>query len=200
MELGRENKVDICIDAEEADRLNLSLFMFKDIIESKLIDNVYHGFGFAIQAYQKRTFFLLDWLNDYLQSVDKKINIRLVKGAYWDTEIKIAQEEGFENYPVFTKKFATDISYLACAHKLLVNKNIFSQFATHNAHSISYIHTLFKNTNFEFQKLHGMGDEIYSFLENKPDFKCRVYAPVGGYKDLLPYLVRRLLELSLIHI
>ena len=194
VELGRENKVDICIDAEEADRLNLSLFMFKDIIESKLIDNVYHGFGFAIQAYQKRTFFLLDWLNDYLQSVDKKINIRLVKGAYWDTEIKIAQEEGFENYPVFTKKFATDISYLACAHKLLVNKNIFSQFATHNAHSISYIHTLFKNTNFEFQKLHGMGDEIYSFLENKPDFKCRVYAPVGGYKDLLPYLVRRLLE------
>ena len=112
VELGRENKVDICIDAEEADRLNLSLFMFKDIIESKLIDNVYHGFGFAIQAYQKRTFFLLDWLNDYLQSVDKKINIRLVKGAYWDTEIKIAQEEGFENYPVFTKKFATDISYL----------------------------------------------------------------------------------------
>ena len=194
VELGRENKVDICIDAEEADRLNLSLFMFKDIIESKLIDNVYHGFGFAIQAYQKRTFFLLDWLNDYLHSVDKKINIRLVKGAYWDTEIKIAQEEGFENYPVFTKKFATDISYLACAHKLLVNKNIFSQFATHNAHSISYIHTLFKNTNFEFQKLHGMGDEIYSFLENKPDFKCRVYAPVGGYKDLLPYLVRRLLE------
>ena len=194
VELGRENKVDICIDAEEADRLNLSLFMFKDIIESKLIDNIYHGFGFAIQAYQKRTFFLLDWLNDYLQSVDKKINIRLVKGAYWDTEIKIAQEEGFENYPVFTKKFATDISYLACAHKLLVNKNIFSQFATHNAHSISYIHTLFKNTNFEFQKLHGMGDEIYSFLENKPDFKCRVYAPVGGYKDLLPYLVRRLLE------
>jgi len=194
VELGRENKVDICIDAEEADRLNLSLFMFKDIIESKLIDNVYHGFGFAIQAYQKRTFFLLDWLNDYLQSVDKKINIRLVKGAYWDTEIKIAQEEGFENYPVFTKKFVTDISYLACAHKLLVNKNIFSQFATHNAHSISYIHTLFKNTNFEFQKLHGMGDEIYSFLENKPDFKCRVYAPVGGYKDLLPYLVRRLLE------
>ena len=194
VELGRENKVDICIDAEEADRLNLSLFMFKDIIESKLIDNTYHGFGFAIQAYQKRTFFLLDWLKDYLQKVDKKINIRLVKGAYWDTEIKIAQEEGFENYPVFTKKFATDISYLACAHKLLENKNIFSQFATHNAHSISYIHTLFVNTNFEFQKLHGMGDEIYSFLENKPDFKCRVYAPVGGYKDLLPYLVRRLLE------
>ncbi len=194
VELSRENMVDICIDAEEADRLNLSLFIFKDIIESKLIDENYHGFGFAIQAYQKRAFFLLDWLKDYLQKVDKKINIRLVKGAYWDTEIKIAQEEGFENYPVFTKKFGTDISYLACAHKLLENKNIFSQFATHNAHSISYIQTLFENTNFEFQKLHGMGDEIYSFLQRKPDFKCRVYAPVGGYKDLLPYLVRRLLE------
>ena len=136
-ELGRENKVDICFDAEEADRLNLSLFIFKDIIESNLIDEEYHGFGFAVQAYQKRAFFVLDWLNDYLNKVNKKINIRLVKGAYWDTEIKIAQEQGFIDYPVFTKKFATDISYLACAHKLLENDNIFSQFATHNAYSIA---------------------------------------------------------------
>ena len=193
-ELARENKVDICFDAEESDRLNLSLFIFKDIIESKLIDKNYHGFGFAVQAYQKRTYFLLDWLQDYLKNINKKINIRLVKGAYWDTEIKIAQENGLEDYPVFTKKFATDISYLSCAHKLLENKNIFSQFATHNAHSIAYIKTLFENTEFEFQKLHGMGDEIYSLLEKDSDFKCRVYAPVGGYKDLLPYLVRRLLE------
>lgn len=193
-ELARENKVDICFDAEESDRLNLSLFIFKDIIESKLIDKNYHGFGFAVQAYQKRTYFLLDWLQEYLKNINKKINIRLVKGAYWDTEIKIAQENGLEDYPVFTKKFATDISYLSCAHKLLENKNIFSQFATHNAHSIAYIKTLFENTEFEFQKLHGMGDEIYSLLEKDSDFKCRVYAPVGGYKDLLPYLVRRLLE------
>ena len=192
-ELARENKVDICFDAEEADRLNLSLFIFKNIIESKLIDKNYHGFGFAVQAYQKRTYFLLEWLQDYLKNINKKINIRLVKGAYWDTEIKIAQENGLEDYPVFTKKFATDISYLACAHKLLENKNIFSQFATHNAHSIAYIKTLFENTIFEFQKLHGMGDEIYSLLEKNSDFRCRVYAPVGGYKDLLPYLVRRLL-------
>ena len=193
-ELGRENKVDICFDAEEADRLNLSLFIFKDIIESNLIDEEYHGFGFAVQAYQKRAFFVLDWLNDYLNKVNKKINIRLVKGAYWDTEIKIAQEQGFIDYPVFTKKFATDISYLACAHKLLENDNIFSQFATHNAYSIAYIKTLFENKEFEFQKLHGMGDEIYSYLEQDEKFRCRVYAPVGGYKDLLPYLVRRLLE------
>ena len=193
-ELGRENKVDICFDAEEADRLNLSLFIFKDIIESNLIDEEYHGFGFAVQAYQKRAFFVLDWLNDYLNKVNKKINIRLVKGAYWDSEIKIAQEQGFIDYPVFTKKFATDISYLACAHKLLENDNIFSQFATHNAYSIAYIKTLFENKEFEFQKLHGMGDEIYSYLEQDEKFRCRVYAPVGGYKDLLPYLVRRLLE------
>ena len=193
-ELGRENKVDICFDAEEADRLNLSLFIFKDIIESNLIDEEYHGFGFAVQAYQKRAFFVLDWLNDYLNKVNKKINIRLVKGAYWDTEIKIAQEQGFIDYPVFTKKFATDISYLACAHKLFENDNIFSQFATHNAYSIAYIKTLFENKEFEFQKLHGMGDEIYSYLEQDEKFRCRVYAPVGGYKDLLPYLVRRLLE------
>ena len=193
-ELGRENKVDICFDAEEADRLNLSLFIFKDIIESNLIDEEYHGFGFAVQAYQKRAFFVLDWLNDYLNKVNKKINIRLVKGAYWDTEIKIAQEQGFIDYPVFTKKFATDISYLACAHKLFENDNIFSQFATHNAYSIAYIKTLFENKEFEFQKLHGMGDEIYSYLEKDEKFRCRVYAPVGGYKDLLPYLVRRLLE------
>jgi RHH-type proline utilization regulon transcriptional repressor/proline dehydrogenase/delta 1-pyrroline-5-carboxylate dehydrogenase len=129
-----------------------------------------------------------------LNDVNKKINIRLVKGAYWDTEIKIAQEQGFIDYPVFTKKFATDISYLACAHKLLENENIFSQFATHNAYSIAYIKTLFENREFEFQKLHGMGDEIYSHLEKDEKFRCRVYAPVGGYKDLLPYLVRRLLE------
>ena len=193
-ELGRENKVDICFDAEEADRLNLSLFIFKDIIESNLIDEEYNGFGFALQAYQKRAFFVLDWLKEYLNNVNKKINIRLVKGAYWDTEIKIAQEQGFIDYPVFTKKFATDISYLACAHKLLENENIFSQFATHNAYSIAYIKTLFENREFEFQKLHGMGDEIYSHLEKDEKFRCRVYAPVGGYKDLLPYLVRRLLE------
>ena len=122
------------------------------------------------------------------------MNVRLVKGAYWDTEIKIAQEQGCINYPVFTKKFITDLSYLKCAHILEKSENIFSQFATHNAYTIAYVKKLFGNKSHEFQKLHGMGDEIYHHFVDQQDFNCRVYAPVGGYNDLLPYLVRRLLE------
>ena len=194
VKLARDNKVDICFDAEESDRLNLSSLIFKNIIDSNVIDSNYQGFGFAVQAYQKRAIFLLQWLNKYLADKNKKIKIRLVKGAYWDTEIKIAQENGYQDYPVFTKKFLTDISYLACAHKLLESQFIYPQFATHNAHSIAYINILFQNKKFEYQKLHGMGDEIYSYFENKDNFLCRVYAPVGNYNDLLPYLVRRLLE------
>ena len=194
VKLSRENKVDICFDAEESDRLNLSLLVFKNIIDSNVVDSSYQGFGFAVQAYQKRAIFTLEWLNKYLAEKNKRIKIRLVKGAYWDTEIKIAQENGYKDYPVFTKKFLTDISYLACAHKLLESKFIYAQFATHNAHSMAYINILFKNKEFEYQKLHGMGNEIYSYFENKENFLCRVYAPVGNYNDLLPYLVRRLLE------
>ena len=194
VKLARENKVDICFDAEESDRLNLSFLIFKNIIDSNVIDSNYTGFGFAVQAYQKRAIFLLEWLNKYLPENNKKIKVRLVKGAYWDTEIKVSQESGYEDYPVFTKKFLTDISYLACAHKLVENKYIYPQFATHNAHAIAYINTLFQNKEFEYQKLHGMGDEIYSYFKNKDNFLCRVYAPVGEYNDLLPYLVRRLLE------
>ena len=194
VKVARDNKVDICFDAEESSRLNLSTFIFKNIIDSNVIDLKYQGFGFAVQSYQKRAVFLLEWLNKYLINKNKKIKIRLVKGAYWDTEIKIAQENGYTDYPVFTKKFLTDISYLACAHKLYENDSIYPQFATHNAHTISYINTLFENKQFEYQKLHGMGDEIYSYFENKDNFLCRVYAPVGHYNDLLPYLVRRLLE------
>jgi len=194
VKLARDNKVDICFDAEESDRLNLSSLIFKNIIDSNVVDSNYQGFGFALQAYQKRAIFILEWLNKYLPQKNKKIKIRLVKGAYWDTEIKIAQENGYLDYPVFTKKFLTDISYLACAHKLLDSQFIYPQFATHNAHSIAYINILFQNKKFEYQKLHGMGDEIYSYFENKDNFLCRVYAPVGNYNDLLPYLVRRLLE------
>jgi RHH-type proline utilization regulon transcriptional repressor/proline dehydrogenase/delta 1-pyrroline-5-carboxylate dehydrogenase len=194
VKLARDNKVDICFDAEESDRLNLSSLIFKNIIDSNVIDTNYQGFGFAVQAYQKRSIFLLEWLNKYLEDKNKKIKIRLVKGAYWDTEIKIAQENGYCDYPVFTKKFLTDISYLACSHKLFESKLIYPQFATHNAHTIAYINILFQNKKFEYQKLHGMGDEIYSYFNNKDNFSCRVYAPVGHYNDLLPYLVRRLLE------
>ncbi|MAW58009.1 MAG: trifunctional transcriptional regulator/proline dehydrogenase/L-glutamate gamma-semialdehyde dehydrogenase, partial [Alphaproteobacteria bacterium] len=194
IELSKKLNVDICFDAEEADRLNLSLFMVKEILNSNVIDNNYSGFGIAVQAYQQRSIFVLKWLDTELKKLDKKMNVRLVKGAYWDTEIKLAQEKGLENYPVFTKKFITDLSYLKCSHILENSNNIFPQFATHNAFTIAYVQQLFKGKPHEFQKLHGMGDEIYNHFTNKTNFSCRVYAPVGGYNDLLPYLVRRLLE------
>ena len=194
IEIARICQVDVCFDAEEVDRLNLSLFFINKILDSNLIDNEYSGFGIAIQSYQQRSMFVLEHLSNYLRGIGKKMNVRLVKGAYWDTEIKIAQERGLINYPVFTKKFITDLSYLKCAHLLEKSENIFSQFATHNAYTISYVKKLFGNKSYEFQKLHGMGDEIYNHFMDRQNFKCRVYAPVGGYKDLLPYLVRRLLE------
>ena len=194
IELSKKLNVDICFDAEEADRLNLSLFMVEEILNSNLVDNNYSGFGIAIQAYQQRSIFVLKWLDSKLKTLNKKMNVRLVKGAYWDTEIKLAQEKGLENYPVFTKKFITDLSYLKCAHILKDSNNIFSQFATHNAFTIAYVQQLFNSKSYEFQKLHGMGDEIYNHFTNTTNFSCRVYAPVGGYNDLLPYLVRRLLE------
>ena len=194
IELSKKLNVDICFDAEEADRLNLSLFMVEEILNSNLVDNNYSGFGIAIQAYQQRSIFVLKWLDSKLKTLNKKMNVRLVKGAYWDTEIKLAQEKGLENYPVFTKKFITDLSYLKCAHILKDSNNIFSQFATHNAFTIAYVQQLFNSKSYEFQKLHGMGDEIYNHFTNTKNFSCRVYAPVGGYNDLLPYLVRRLLE------
>ena len=194
IELAKKFNVDVCFDAEEADRLNVSLFLVEDILNSNLIDNTYSGFGIAVQAYQQRAIFVLEWLDKKLISLNKKMNVRLVKGAYWDTEIKLAQEKGLDNYPVFTKKFITDLSYLKCAHILAASNNIFPQFATHNAFTIAYVQQLFKNKPHEFQKLHGMGDEIYTHFSNEDNFSCRVYAPVGGYNDLLPYLVRRLLE------
>ena len=194
IDLSKKLNVDICFDAEEADRLNLSLFMVEEILNSNLVDNNYSGFGIAIQAYQQRSIFVLKWLDSKLKTLNKKMNVRLVKGAYWDTEIKLAQEKGLENYPVFTKKFITDLSYLKCAHILKDSNNIFSQFATHNAFTIAYVQQLFNSKSYEFQKLHGMGDEIYNHFTNTTNFSCRVYAPVGGYNDLLPYLVRRLLE------
>ena len=194
IELAMKNNVDICFDAEEADRLTLSLMLIEEIFKRKIITPTYRGFGIAVQAYQKRSGAVIQWLDQLCRQYDQPINVRLVKGAYWDTEIKIAQELGFEGYPVFTKKFLTDLNYLYCSHLLHKSSKIFPQFATHNAFSISYIHHLFQDKEFEFQKLHGMGDEIYSYFASHDHFRCRVYAPVGGYNDLLPYLVRRLLE------
>ena len=194
IEMARGYKVDICFDAEEADTLNLSIFLINQILESNFIDDEYCGFGVAVQAYQQRSIFVLEFFSRFLNQINKKMNVRLVKGAYWDTEIKLAQEQGLKNYPVFTKKFVTDLSYLKCAHILKRSPNIFPQFATHNAYTIAYVRNLFGATAYEFQKLHGMGDEIYHHFSNQENFKCRVYAPVGNYDDLLPYLVRRLLE------
>ncbi len=194
IKLAKVFNLDICFDAEEADRLNLSLFLIENILDNNIISEDYSGFGIAVQAYQQRSIFVLKWLDNKLQALNKKMNVRLVKGAYWDTEIKLAQEKGLENYPVYTKKFITDLSYLKCAHILEKSKNIFPQFATHNAFTIAYVQKLFQAKQHEFQKLHGMGDEIYNHFKNNKNFSCRVYAPVGGYNDLLPYLVRRLLE------
>jgi RHH-type proline utilization regulon transcriptional repressor/proline dehydrogenase/delta 1-pyrroline-5-carboxylate dehydrogenase len=182
------------IDAEEADRLDLSL----DIIEAVLADprlTGWDGFGVVVQAYGKRAAPVLDWLYATSERLDRKIMVRLVKGAYWDTEIKRAQVDALDGFPVFTKKCATDISYIACARKLLdMADRIYPQFATHNAHSVHAVIKMAKNEKFEFQRLHGMGGALYDHLMAGADVRCRIYAPVGIHDDLLAYLVRRLLE------
>ena len=182
------------IDAEEADRLDLSL----DIIESVLADprlTGWDGFGVVVQAYGKSAAPVLDWLYATSKRLDRKIMVRLVKGAYWDTEIKRAQVDALNGFPVFTKKCATDISYLACARKLLdMSDRIYPQFATHNAHSVHAVLQMAKGEKFEFQRLHGMGGALYDHVMADADVRCRIYAPVGIHDDLLAYLVRRLLE------
>ncbi|MEP2783368.1 MAG: bifunctional proline dehydrogenase/L-glutamate gamma-semialdehyde dehydrogenase PutA [Pseudoruegeria sp.] len=183
------------IDAEEADRLDLSL----DVIEAVLSDPSlagWDGFGVVVQAYGKRAFHVLNWLNTLASTLDRKIMVRLVKGAYWDTEIKRAQVEGLGGFPVFTQKVATDISYVACAQKLFdCNDRIYPQFATHNAQSVATILEIAPNDAvYEFQRLHGMGEALYSIVRKNSDARCRIYAPVGAHRDLLAYLVRRLLE------
>ncbi len=186
--------VEITIDAEEQDRLSISLFIIEKLAQEKKLKD-WPGFGIALQAYGKRSFDVIHWVNNL---VNKRANmhLRLVKGAYWDYEIKHAQVSGYEGYPVFSKKSITDIVYLACAKEILKNKNVFPKFATHNAHTISSINLLGEGCNYEFQRLFGMGELLYKsasqilHIEKKPS----VYAPIGEYKDLLPYLVRRLLE------
>ena len=186
--------VEITIDAEEQDRLSLSLHIIEKLAYEKNIRD-WPGFGIALQAYGKRSFDVIHWLNGILDKRDG-VHLRLVKGAYWDYEIKHAQVSGYEGYPVFSKKSLTDIAYLACAKEIFKNKKIFPKFATHNAHTISSIHHIGKDFNYEFQRLYGMGELLYKSasevlgIKNNPS----VYAPIGSYKDLLPYLVRRLLE------
>jgi RHH-type transcriptional regulator, proline utilization regulon repressor / proline dehydrogenase / delta 1-pyrroline-5-carboxylate dehydrogenase len=198
VKLARDAGIGLTIDAEEAERLELSLLLIDAVLASDELAQ-YGGFGLAVQAYQKRTPALLDWLIARTRTLGRAVTVRLVKGAYWDSEIKRAQERGLAGYPVFTRKVNTDVSYLACARQLAAATDvIFPQFATHNAHTVAYITELFKARPgaFEFQRLHGMGEELYAqvIAADAGGYTCRVYAPVGAHEDLLPYLVRRLLE------
>ncbi len=191
----KEANMGLNIDAEEADRLDLSL----DVIEAVLSDNRlagWDGFGVVIQAYSRRAPIAIDWLYALAKKLDRKIMVRLVKGAYWDTEIKRAQIDGISDFPVYTKKSATDISYIACAKQLLsLNDRIYPQFATHNAHSVQTVLDIAQSDNtYEFQRLYGMGEGLYNHITKAFNIPCRIYAPVGIHDDLLAYLVRRLLE------
>jgi RHH-type proline utilization regulon transcriptional repressor/proline dehydrogenase/delta 1-pyrroline-5-carboxylate dehydrogenase len=197
--LAKHYDIGINIDAEEADRLEISL----DLMEAMAFDPELAGFdgiGFVVQAYQKRCPFVIDYLADLARRSGRKFMVRLVKGAYWDAEIKRAQVDGMPGYPVYTRKVYTDVSYLTCARKLLAaSDSLYPQFATHNAHTLSVIYTWAKQdgiSNYEFQCLHGMGETLYDQVvgpENL-DKACRIYAPVGSHETLLAYLVRRLLE------
>jgi RHH-type transcriptional regulator, proline utilization regulon repressor / proline dehydrogenase / delta 1-pyrroline-5-carboxylate dehydrogenase len=194
--------VHFTIDAEEADRLELQMDVFEALLaDDELFANGWGGFGIAIQAYQKRAAPLVDWVVEAARAHGRKLMCRLVKGAYWDTEIKLAQVGGLTDYPVFTRKVATDVSYLACARKMLAASDvIYPAFATHNANTIGAVKAIAHGKEFEFQRLHGMGEELYEELARleraigDPATPVRIYAPVGSHKELLAYLVRRLLE------
>ena len=194
--MARAGDISLTIDAEESERLDISLDLFEALARDPDL-TAWDGLGFVLQAYQKRAEATCDWLIALARETDRRLMVRLVKGAYWDREIKHAQELGLSDYPVFTRKCNTDLSYQICAAKLLgATAVVFPQFATHNAHTVSMIKALAQgNTNFEFQRLHGMGQLLYAQLsKSDASTPIRVYAPVGNHKDLLPYLVRRLLE------
>lgn len=193
----RSAGITLTVDAEESERLEMALDIFAAVSRHPQLDG-WPGLGLAVQAYQKSAVHIIHWLAELAKYENRRIPVRLVKGAYWDSEIKRAQENGLDGYPVFTRKSATDISYLACA-QLLINAPdyFFPQFATHNAHTVAAIMQMAHNhPGYEFQRLHGMGDALYQTvgIHTGQSIPCRIYAPVGGYQDLLPYLVRRLLE------
>jgi RHH-type proline utilization regulon transcriptional repressor/proline dehydrogenase/delta 1-pyrroline-5-carboxylate dehydrogenase len=194
--MARTHELNFTIDAEEADRLELTL----DVIAAVLPDpslRGWDGFGLAVQAYLKRAPAVIDWLGETARGLGRRLMVRLVKGAYWDTEVKRAQERGLPDYPVFTRKAMTDLCYVACTRKLLAARaRLYPQFATHNALTVaSVIEYAGGVEGYEFQRLHGMGEVLYDLLlADYPTAACRVYAPVGGHRDLLAYLVRRLLE------
>ncbi len=199
----RDADIHFTIDAEEAERLELSL----DIIEALVADDTlftrpdgsqWHGFGMALQAYQKRALPLCDWVAELARKYGRQLFVRLVKGAYWDSEIKVSQVGGYSDYPIFTRKRGTDVSYLACAARLFEYSGVIRPaFATHNAYTVAAVKELSGGKPFEYQRLHGMGEEVYDALaaiEGDERTPVRIYAPVGGHKELLAYLVRRLLE------
>ena len=195
VEQARAGGIGFTLDAEESERLEISLELFAALYGDTRFAG-YEGIGLAVQAYQKRAMPVIDWLAALAAKHGRRIMTRLVKGAYWDTEIKRAQMQGLDGYPVFTRKVNTDVGYLACAAKMLSRPDAFyGQFATHNAHTVATIlERAGSNAQFEFQRLHGMGMELYEAVLSRPNTACRVYAPVGSHEDLLPYLVRRLLE------
>ncbi len=194
--MAKAGDMGFSIDAEECDRLDISLDIFEALARDAALAG-WDGLGFVLQAYQKRAHLVADWLVELARDASRQFMVRLVKGAYWDSEIKHAQEQGLADYPVFTRKCHTDVSYQICAERLLAAQDvIYPQFATHNAHTVALIQALTADgKSFEFQRLHGMGHLLYDEVQDKSEGTAvRVYAPVGDHKDLLPYLVRRLLE------
>src|SRR5215475_4642427 len=192
----REHGLGFTVDAEEADRLELTLDVIAAVLAHSSLRG-WDGFALAVQAYQKRAPAVIDWLEETASRLRRRLTVRLVKGAYWDTEIKRAQERGLAGYPVFTRKAMTDLCYDACTRKLLAARpRLYPQFATHNALTVaSVIEDAGGVEGYEFQRLHGMGEVLYQLLlADHPEAACRIYAPVGGHRDLLAYLVRRLLE------
>ena len=193
--LAKSAGIGLNVDAEEADRLDLSL----DVIEAVLADPAlagWDGFGVVVQGYGKRAAHVIDWVGALAEARGRRMMVRLVKGAYWDTEIKRAQVQGLAGFPVFTRKAGTDVCFLACVRRLLgMTDRLYPQFATHNAHSVAAVlHMAGEGTDFEFQRLHGMGEALHAAVRAAHDLRCRIYAPVGAHHDLLAYLVRRLLE------
>ncbi len=194
----KQYNIGLTVDAEEADRLDLSLDIIEAVFTHPSLEG-WEGFGLAVQAYQKRAPFVLDWLADLSKRQGRRLMVRLVKGAYWDAEIKLSQIQGFVSYPVYTRKNTTDVAYIACARKLLSQPEcFFPQFGTHNAYSTAAVMSIADENKaaFEFQCLHGMGRPLYDQVVDAAQYNkpCRIYAPVGSHRDLLGYLVRRLLE------
>ena len=187
--------IGLTVDAEESERLEMSLDIIAAVAGHTQLRG-WDGFGMAVQAYSKRSAVVVDWAQELGSATGRRLGVRLVKGAYWDSEIKRTQVEGLSDYPLFTRKAATDVAYLACAHAMLAARNIFPAFATHNALTVATILDWAGSdrSTFEFQRLHGMGDGLYERLVRDEGYACRSYAPVGGHRDLLAYLVRRLLE------